>query len=77
LYNGWIFKDALVWERFWLAASTNVLYNSMDFELGKQTIEIAMIRGVPTRIIKNNFKANYFLGFPISYLPDENNYIIW
>jgi hypothetical protein len=34
-YNGWIFEDPLIWESFWLAPTTNVLYNSMEFKLGE------------------------------------------
>lgn len=66
-YNGWIFEDKLIWESFWLASSTNVLYNSMEHELGKNSIEIAKIRGVPTKIIKKFFEADTFLGIPMKY----------
>jgi hypothetical protein len=67
-YNNYNFSDAKYWNDFWFSEYTNVLLDTIDYTIGKNEVQIATIRLIPSRFIEKaqEVKASA-LGIPYSF----------
>ena len=72
-YNKWNFPSGPVFDEFWFdEKSTQYLFHSVNYKIGKEQIDIARIRATPEIRIHKQMTPNLvILGIPLTFVDKE------